>query len=180
MLVADCVFSAAPYRTIAAVPCGNSGNFNGDFCCSLEQSTSCCNASFGNIFGKPFAPVTLAATTTNDTNSTSTTAVTTVTAKPTGYPSSDATKVGVGVGVPLGLLLMLSLLFAAWTERRRRRDMERVARETGWTGGQWGHEKAPAGSYAHGIKGVRRIEVDGDGRLPELGDGQVHEAGGLR
>ena len=98
-----------------------------------------------------------------------------MTATPTGpgHSSSDATKVGVGVGVPLGLLLLLSLVFAAWTEWRRRRDMEKVARENGWSGGQWVKEK----SKAFGMDGMRH-EIDGEeGRIHELGDGDAHAAG---
>ena len=164
---------AAPFKAVAAVPCGDSGNYNGLFCCSLEQSTSCCNATFGNIFGKPFAPATLAAANASDNNGSSTTTVTTVTATPTGHSSSDATKVGVGVGVPLGLLLLLSLVFAAWIEWRRRRDMKKVARETGWSGEQRGKEK----SQAYAMDGMRH-EIDGEaGRIHELGDGEADAAG---
>lgn len=162
------------FKGAPAVPCGNSGNFNGLFCCSVEADTSCCNATFGNVFGKPFAPTTLASTTTtiaNDTNSTDASAVTTttVTAMPVGRSTgSDATKVGVGVGVPLGLMLLLSLIFAAWTERRRRRDLERVARETGWVGGLTGREKGKV----DGMNGFR-FEVEGGGReIQELGEGR--------
>lgn len=169
----------APSRTIAAVPCGDSGNFNDLFCCSLHATTSCCNATFGNVFGKPFAPTTLAATSVNDANGTSTAAVTTVTAASAGHSGSDATKVGVGVGVPLGVLLLLSLIFAAWTERRRRRDVGRVVRGAGQSGGQWGYEKAYAGSQAHGMDGLRHEAESGERRIPELGDGEVHEAGGV-
>lgn len=159
-------------KGVPAVPCGDSGNFNGLFCCSLEADTSCCNATFGNVFGKPFAPVTLAATTStaNDTSSTEAFAITTtVTATPIGRSAgSDATKVGVGVGVPLGLMLLLSLVFAAWTERRRRRDLERVARETGWVGGLTGRER----SKVDGMNGFR-YEVEGGGReIQELGEGR--------
>ena len=163
----------APSRAVAAVPCGDSGNYNGLFCCSLQQSTSCCNASFGNIFGKPFAPTTLAATNVSDNNASSTTTITTVTATLTAHSSSDATKVGVGVGVPLGLLLLLSLFFAAWTEWRRRRDMKKVAGETGWSGEQWRKEKA----QPYGMDSVRH-EIEGEeGRIHELGDGEAHAAG---
>lgn len=159
-------------KGVPAVPCGDSGNFNGLFCCSTDADTSCCNATFGNVFGKPFAPVTLAATTTtaNDTGSTDASAVTaTVTATPVGRSTgSDATKVGVGVGVPLGLMLLLSLIFAAWTERRRRRDLERVAREKGWVDRLAGCEK----SRADGMNGFR-YEVEGGGReIQELGEGR--------
>lgn len=178
MLIADSCVLVAPFRSIAAVPCGDSGNFNGAFCCSLVANISCCNATFGNVFGRPFAPATLEATTVNVTNGSSTTAVTTVTASPAGHSSSDATKIGVGVGIPLGVLLLLSLAFAAWTERRRRRDMGKVARLTGPSGGQWSHEKTYAGSQAVGMD-VLPHEVDGgDRRLPELGDREVHEAAG--
>lgn len=163
---------------VPAVPCGPEGNFNGEFCCSLSATTSCCNATFGNVFGKPFAPATLAATTVNDTNGTSTTAVTTVTAISTGHSSSDATKVGLSVGVPLGVLLLLSLGFAAWTEQRRRRYMEGVARMKGPSGGQWNHEKTYAGSQALGMDGLWH-EVEGGGRrVPELGDREAREAEG--
>lgn len=159
-------------KGVPAVPCGDSGNFNGLFCCSVDAGTSCCNATFGNVFGKPFAPATLAATTTttNDTGSTDASVVTaTVTALPVGRSTgSDATKVGVGVGVPLGLMLLLSLILAAWTERRRRRDLERVARETGWVGGPAGCEK----SKVDGMNDFR-YEVDGGGReIQELGEGR--------
>ena len=168
----------APFRSVPAVPCGDSGNFNGEFCCSLVANTSCCNATFGNVFGKPFAPVTLAATTVNVTNSTDTISITTVTATAIGHSSFHATKVGVGVGVPLGILLLLSLCLATWTERRRRRDMEKVARMRRLSGGQWSHDKTYAGSQAIGMD-VLRYEVDGgDGRLPELGVREVHEAAG--
>lgn len=115
----------------------------------------------------------------NDTNSTSATATTTVTAQPTGHSSSDTTKVGVGVGVPLGLLLLLSLLLAAWTERRRRRDMKRMARETGQNGGQWALEKPYAGSQTYGMNDLRHEAESGGRRIPELGDGEVYEAGGM-
>ena len=169
----------APFRTIAAVPCGDSGNFNGEFCCSLVGNINCCNATFGNVFGKPYAPAVLAATTVNDTSGTSTTSVTTVTAQPATHSSSDATKVGVGVGVPLGILLLLSLVFAAWTERRRRRDRERVVGDPGMSGGQWRHEKAYAGSQAYDMNGLRHEVESGERRMPELGDGEVHEAGGM-
>ena len=155
-------------QSVPAVPCGGSGNFNGLFCCSLEQSTSCCNSTFGNVFGKPFAPVDSAATTVNDTSGTNTSsAVTTVTATAAGKSSSDVTKVGVGVGIPLGLLLLLSLVFAAWTERRRRRDMERFGRETAWSAGpQWGHKKLPADDGNN-----VRYEVEGGEReIQELGN----------
>lgn len=172
-LIASSLILVAPFRTIAAVPCGDSGNFNGAFCCSLVATTSCCNATFGNVFGKPYAPTTLAATPVNDTNGSSTT----VTAQPAIHSGSDATKVGVGVGVPLGILLLLSLIFATWTERRRRRDMERVARETGRSSGQWGHEKSFAGSDAYGMKHLRHEAEGGGRRIQELGDGEVHEAG---
>ena len=155
-----------PNRDVAAVPCGPQGNYNGLFCCSEEGSTSCCNATFPNIFGKPFAPTTLDATAVNNTSSTNTSAVTTVTATPTRCPSSDATRIGVGVGVPLGLLLVLSLVFAAWTERRRRRYIEKIAGGTAWSGKQWGHKK----SSADGKNDVR-YEVDGEEReVQELGN----------
>lgn len=52
-------------------------------------------------------------------------------------------------------LSMTNLVFVAWTERRRRRDLERVTRETGWSGEQWGHEKSHVGSQAYGRKGLR-------------------------
>lgn len=56
--------------------------------------------------------------------------------------------------------------------------MEKVARMRGLSGGQWSHEKMYAGSQAVGMD-VLRQEVDGgDRRLPELGDREVHEAGG--
>ena len=155
-----------PNRDVAAVPCGPSGNYNGLFCCSEEGSTSCCNATFPNIFGKPFAPTTLDATRVNDTSSTNTSAVTTVTARPTGLPSSDATRIGVGVGVPLGLLLLLSLVFAAWTERRRRRDIEKIARGTAWSGKQWDHKSPPA----DGRNNVRYEVEGGEREIQELGD----------
>lgn len=178
-LITGSLLLVAPSRTIAAVPCGDSGNFNGAFCCSLEATTSCCNATFGNVFGRPYAPATLAATTVNDTNNTSTTAFATVTAQPAVNSNSDATKVGVGVGVPLGILLLLSLIFAAWTERRRRRDTRRMAKETGQSGGQWGHEKSYAGSQVYRMNGSRHEAVGGERRMPELGDGEIHEAGGM-
>ena len=148
----------------SAVPCGPQGNYNGLFCCSEEGNTSCCNATFPNIFGKPFAPTTLDATPVNDTSSgTNTSAVTTT---PTGKSSCDATKVGVGVGVPLGLLLLLSLIFAAWTERRRRRDVGNIARGTAWSGRLWDHEK-PSADSGNDV----RYEVDGAEReIQELGD----------
>ena len=156
----------ATSRNVPAVPCGNSGNFNGLFCCSVEQNTSCCNSTFGNVFGKPFAPVTSAATAVNDTSNTNTSAIITANATSTGHSSSDATKIGVGVGVPLGLLLLLSLIFAVWTERRRRRDMERIIKETAWSGGQWDRQKPPA----DGVNNVR-YEVDsGEREIQELGD----------
>lgn len=179
MLIAGSFIIVAPSRGVFAVPCGDSGNFNGLFCCSLKVSTSCCNATFGNVFGKPFAPATLAATTVNDTNGSSTTAITTVTAQPAVHSGSDATKVGVGVGVPLGILILLSLVFAAWTERRRRRDTEGMLRDAGRSGGQWGHEKSYDGSRAYGMHDLR-YEADGrERRVPELGDGKVYEAGGM-
>ena len=168
----------APFRGVPAVPCGDSGNFNGEFCCSLEANTSCCNATFGNVFGKPFAPGTLAATTVNVTNGTNTTATTTVTASSAGHSGSEATKIGVGVGIPLGMLLLLSLCLAAWTEWRRRRDMEKVARLTGLPAGQWSHKKTYAGSQVVGMDGVRYEADGGDRRLPELGDREIHEAAG--
>lgn len=167
----------APFRSIAAVPCGDSGNFNGEFCCSLVANTSCCNATFGNVFGRPFAPAALAATTVNDTNGTVTT---TVTATATGHPSSDATKIGVGVGVPLGMLLLLSLALAAWTEWRRRRDVEKVARVRGLSGGQWSQDKTYAGSQAVGLDGLQHEVEGGDRRLPELGDREINEVEGPR
>lgn len=180
-LISGSLVPVAPFRTIAAVPCGDSGNFNGAFCCSLVANTSCCNATFGNVFGRPYAPATVAATTVNDTSDTSTaTSFATVTARPTANSSSDATKVGVGVGVPLGILLLLSLGFAAWTERRRRRDARRMANGTGQSGGQWGHEKTYAGSQAFGTNGLRYEAEGGERRMPELGDGEIHEAGGTR
>ena len=155
-----------PSKDVAAVPCGNSGNYNGLFCCSEKGDTSCCNASFPNIFGKPFAPTTLDATAVNGTSCTNASTVTTVTATPSPNGSSDATRVGVGVGVPLGLLLLLSLLFAAWTERRRRRDVGKMARETAWSGKQWGHSR----SQVDGGKMVR-YEVEGEEtEIQELGD----------
>ena len=148
-----------PSTAVAAVPCGNSGEYNGLFCCSKEGNTSCCNSSFANIFGTPFAPTTLDATPVNSTSCQNTSA-------PTGNSSSDATKVGVGVGVPLGLLLLLSLVFAAWTERRRRRDVEKIARGTPWSGKQWGDRKTPVDG-----KNYTRYEVDGIEReIQELGD----------
>ena len=153
-------------KDAAAVPCGPQGNYNGLFCCSEEANTSCCNSSFPNIFGKPFAPTTLDATAVNDTPSTNTSAVTTVTATPTGYSSSEATRVGVGVGVPLGLLLLLSLAFAAWTERRRRRYIEEIARGTAWSGKQWGYKN----SSADGKNDVRYEVEGGEREIQELGD----------
>ena len=155
-----------PNKGVAAVPCGPSGNFNGLFCCSEEQSTSCCNATFSNIFGKPFAPTTLDATPVNDTSSTNKSAVTTVTATPTRLPSSDATRIGVGVGVPLGLLLLLSLVFAAWTERRRRRAIEKIARGTAWSDKQWDQKIPPV----DGRKNVRYEVEGGEREIQELGD----------
>ena len=56
--------------------------------------------------------------------------------------------------------------------------MDKVARLTGLSGGQWNHGKTYAGSQAIGM-GVLQHEVDGgDRRLPELGDHEVHEAAG--
>ena len=165
-------------RIISAVPCGDSGNFNGLFCCSVEAATSCCNATFGNVFGRPFAPTTLAV---NDANATSTAiAFTTMTVTATAPAShsnnaDENIKVGVGVGVPLGLLLLLSLVFASWTERRRRRGMEKADRETGWSDGHLGFEKA----QKYRMNGVRYEADGGERRTPELSDGgEVHEVGG--
>ena len=102
-----------------------------------------------------------------------------MTAKAAGHSNSDATSVGVGVGVPLGLLLLLSLVLAAWTERRRRRDVERVVRETGRSGGQWDREKSHARLQTQGVNVLpHEVEV-GDRRMPELGHREVHEAGGM-
>ncbi len=168
----------ATSRTVPAVPCGDSGNFNGEFCCSVEAATSCCNATFGNVFGKPFAPATLAV---NDANATSTTvALTTATVTvtpPTSHSNNadEIIKVGVGVGVPLGLLLLLSLVFASWTERRRRRGMERVYKETGWSDGHLGFEKA----QKYRMNGLKYEADGGERRTPELSDGgAVHEVEG--
>ena len=162
---------AGTSKPVPAVPCGDSGNFNGEFCCSLKGNISCCDATFGNVFGKPFAPV----ATVNNTCGTNTTAVATVTATPAVRSNSDATKIGVGVGVPLGLLLLLSLIFAAWTERRRRRDTERAVSDPGWPGGHWGHET----SRVDDTKGVPQ-EIDGEQRMiPELGNGEVREDGAM-
>ena len=74
----------------------------------------------------------------------------------------------MGVGVPLGLLLLLSLVFAAWTERRRRRDVEMIAREGAWSGKQWGHKKR---SLVDGGGKQVRYEVEGgETEIQELGD----------
>ncbi len=171
MLITDYYILAGRSFAVPAVPCGDSGKFDFEFCCLLQGNISCCDATFGNVFGKPFAPVTLAATTVNDTCGTSTTAVATMTTTPAVRSNPDATKIGVGVGVPLGFLLLLSLIFAAWTERRRRRDVERVARETNWTGGQQEQET----SQVHATDSVAQ-EIDGEQRaIPELGDREVPE-----
>ena len=75
-------------------------------------------------------------------------------------------RVGVGVGVPLGLLLLLSLVFAAWTERRRRRDIEKIGRETAWSGKQWDQKYPPADG-----RNNLRYEVDGEqSEIQELGN----------
>lgn len=71
-LIADSFLLVAVSRTVPGVLCGDSGLVNKEFCCSLVGA-NCCNATLGNVFGRPYVLATSAATTTvNYTNGTST------------------------------------------------------------------------------------------------------------
>lgn len=174
------------------VPCGHPGTFSSSFCCHQGRAgVSCCNSTFGNIFGPPVgfagdeeattarsARSSRTSSTAPDSTSTPQHALTTSgssgksahTSASKGSKSS-ATAIGVGVGVPLGVLLISGLCFLLYKERKLRVKAETFVKNIGGTS-ESGHKDRTEKRWS---TGVPQELGHGQRRTPELQSRQIFE-----
>ena len=176
---------------VSCIPVGEWGN---SYCCMDKGNESCCDSTFFNPIGEPFAFPLKSEYHVSNTTSTSTSADNTTTPSPgvadaatspssTAAPSAATTSspaqktstnhsvaIGAGVGVPLGLLVVSILGFLLYRERKLRRNAETLAQQSG----AW----MPDNKKSYISNAPQELAVDSYNNAPaELGSRHVAELG---